>query len=210
MEDGVRRGRPRGFDADDVLDRALDVFWRQGFSGTSYADLTQATGLNKPSLYAAFGDKEALFASVIDRYRDGRQAQLVAAFARCGDVHAGAAALLTGYADLYTGGETPSGCLISSGLAEAQSPHFSACLRDQLVAVSEHTGQSITDRIARAVAEGELPADTDAKALAGFLVAYSLGLAAAARAGATRDCLRATVDVALQAMPRGAANVEKS
>jgi AcrR family transcriptional regulator len=64
-------GRPRAFDADAALDRALEVFWRQGYEGTALSDLTEAMGINRPSLYAAFGNKEALFAKVLDRYTDG-------------------------------------------------------------------------------------------------------------------------------------------
>ncbi|MGW4246403.1 TetR/AcrR family transcriptional regulator, partial [Nocardia sp. NPDC004722] len=64
-------GRPRSFDADTALDQALEVFWRNGFEGTSLTDLTTATGINKPSLYAAFGNKEQLFGKVLTRYLDG-------------------------------------------------------------------------------------------------------------------------------------------
>src|SRR5919204_2338880 len=70
-EDGMPGGRPRSFDADTALDRALDVFWRHGYEGTSLADLTAAIGINKPSLYAAFGNKEELFGKVLTRYLDG-------------------------------------------------------------------------------------------------------------------------------------------
>ena len=66
----VPRGRPRAFDAEAALDRALQVFWRQGYEGTSLSDLTKATGLNRPSLYAAFGNKEALFRKALDRYAE--------------------------------------------------------------------------------------------------------------------------------------------
>src|SRR5258708_19962388 len=64
-------GRPRSFDIDSALDRVLLVFWRKGFEGTSLSDLTKAVGVNRPSLYAAFGDKEALFRKALDRYLDG-------------------------------------------------------------------------------------------------------------------------------------------
>ena len=64
-------GRPRAFDVDEALDRALEVFWRKGYEGASLPDLTEAMGINRPSLYAAFGNKEALFRKAIDRYAEG-------------------------------------------------------------------------------------------------------------------------------------------
>jgi AcrR family transcriptional regulator len=67
----LQKGRPREFDADEVLDRALDVFWRKGYEGASLSELTEAMGINRPSLYAAFGNKEELFRKALDRYADG-------------------------------------------------------------------------------------------------------------------------------------------
>jgi AcrR family transcriptional regulator len=64
-------GRPRSFDTGNALDRAVDVFWRKGYEGASLSDLTRAMGINRPSLYAAFGDKEQLFRKVLDRYDEG-------------------------------------------------------------------------------------------------------------------------------------------
>src|SRR6202011_4012331 len=75
----VAMGRPRAFDVDRALDRALHLFWRKGYEGTSLSDLTQAMGINRPSLYAAFGDKEALFRRALDRYADGPAAHVRAA-----------------------------------------------------------------------------------------------------------------------------------
>src|SRR5262245_59406118 len=70
-ESAVQRGRPREFDTDQALDRALEVFWRKGYEGASISELTEAMGINRPSLYAAFGNKEELFRKALDRYVQG-------------------------------------------------------------------------------------------------------------------------------------------
>jgi AcrR family transcriptional regulator len=202
IDDNTRRGRPRGFDETAVLESALQLFWRQGFSGTSYSDLTQATGLNKPSLYAAFGDKEALFAATLDRYDQGPQARLTMDFAECSGFHAGLSALLNGYAELYTSGDIPCGCMVTSALSEARGPDFSPGLREKLQLMSSRGRSRIEGRISRAAAEGELPPGADVEGLTVFVMTFGLGLATAARAGAGLPALQAAIAVAMEAVPQ--------
>ena len=104
------RGRPRSFDAGDALERAQRVFWRKGYLGTSMSDLTEATGVNRPSLYAAFGNKEALFRKVMDRYGEGPFAHFAEALAAPTGREV-AERLLRGGAALATDPRTPPGCL---------------------------------------------------------------------------------------------------
>src|SRR3954451_12943615 len=104
-------GRPRGFDAGEALDRALEVFWRQGYEGTALSDLTAAMGINRPSLYAAFGNKDALFRRVLERYADGPAAYTHEALEEP-TARAVVERLLRGAIEVTTDPLTPPGCLL--------------------------------------------------------------------------------------------------
>lgn len=190
-------GRPRAFDADAALDRALEVFWRQGYEGTALSDLTAAMGINRPSLYGAFGNKEALFGQVLDRYIDGPGGFSAAALAepRARDV---VTRILTGAVELTTDPAHP-GCL-SVRNAQACGPE-SQPVREMVVDRRTTGLAALRDRLERARAEGDLPASADAAALARYVFTLSDGIAAQAASGATPDDLRKVVDVALAAWP---------
>src|SRR6266852_3492764 len=114
MEMAMPRGRPRAFDIDKALDRALGVFWRKGYEGTTLSDLTEAMGINRPSLYAAFGSKEGLFRKALDRYAEGPAAYVREALNEP-TARAVAERLLGGAADLLTDPRHPRGCLAVQG-----------------------------------------------------------------------------------------------
>src|SRR6266404_467975 len=103
-------GRPRAFDIEKALERALQVFWEKGYEGTSLSDLTEAMGINRPSLYATFGNKESLFKKVLDRYGSGPAAFMREAL-EMPSARAAVERLLRGTADLVTGSSNPPGCL---------------------------------------------------------------------------------------------------
>ena len=109
-----RMGRPRSFDLNKALDRALHLFWRKGYEGTSLSDLTKTMGINRPSLYAAFGDKEALFRKALERYRGGPAAYTQEALNET-TARAVVERLLRGAADLTTAPRNPGGCLTVQG-----------------------------------------------------------------------------------------------
>src|SRR3990170_350601 len=107
-------GRPRAFDPDAVLDRALEVFWRQGYEGTALSDLTAAMGINRPSLYAAFGNKEELYRKVLDRYAHGPTAYLAESINRT-TAREVAEHWLQGVIRLLTATDSPGTCLVVHG-----------------------------------------------------------------------------------------------
>jgi len=192
-------GRPRGFDPEEALDRALKVFWRKGYEGTSLSDLTRAMGINRPSLYATFGDKQALFFKVLDRYGEGTGSYLHTALHEP-TARAVAERLLYSAADLLTNPATPPGCLMVQGAlacGKAAEP-----IRRELISKRADAQAAILKRLRRARAEGDLPAGSDPSALARYLTAVNHGMSVAAAGGATRDELRQIADIALRAWPK--------
>lgn len=190
-------GRPRGFDEEAVLDRAVEVFWRQGYEGTSMSDLTGAMGINRPSLYATFGSKEQLFQRAFDRYRETKVAYVADTFEQP-TAYAVVESFLRSSADALTAGDHPRGCLsVQGGLA--CSPQ-NARVPEVLAAGRATTESALAQRLARAVEDGDLRAETDARALARFVMVLSEGFAVHASAGAERDDLHASVDIALRSV----------
>ncbi|GAA0383349.1 TetR/AcrR family transcriptional regulator [Micromonospora gifhornensis] len=190
-------GRPRAFDEEAVLDRATEVFWQHGYEGASLSALTSAMGINRPSLYATFGSKEQLFQRAFARYHE---TQVTAARAALDKPSAYAAieAFLRASADGLTAADHPAGCLsIQGGLA--CSPE-NAGISEILAAGRAATEAALAERLTRAVDEGDLSDDTDVRALARFVMALSEGHAVHAAAGASREDLQASVDIALRAV----------
>ena len=194
------RGRPRAFDVDAALDRAVEVFWRFGYEGASLSDLTAAMGINRPSLYAAFGGKEELFRKAVARYAETELAYAREALAQP-TAYRVAEALLRGQLDALTQPGRPAGCLsiqggVSSGPANAGIAEF--------LATSRLAGEAaLAERFARALEEGDLPEGTDPAALARFLHVVQEGRAVHAAAGLGRDMLEQSAEFALRAIPVG-------
>lgn len=191
-------GRPREFDPDKALDQAMAVFWKKGYEGASLPDLTRAMGINRPSLYAAFGNKESLFRKAMDRYMGGPAAHVAQALA-APTAREVAARLLHGGIDIVADGKGPGGCfMVQSALACGDSAEG---LRKE-VADRRAAGEAILRaRLERAHAEGDLPPETDAATLARYLMAVTYGMAVLAAGGATRDDLTVVADMALRAVP---------
>jgi AcrR family transcriptional regulator len=191
-------GRPRSFDVDKALDRALNVFWRKGFEGTSLPDLTEAMGINRPSLYAAFGNKEALFRRAVERYEENMASQLREALDEP-EVRTAVETLLRNNIELITDPKNPRGCFMVQGaLACGEEADSLRCEMAKRRSVFEAL---LRKRFTRAIAEKNLPADISAPDLARYVSALSHGIAVQAAGGATRRQLMRVVDLAMETWP---------
>jgi AcrR family transcriptional regulator len=194
----VPKGRPREFDTDAALEQAMYVFWSKGYEGASLGDLTEAMGINRPSLYAAFGNKEELFRKACGRYAEGPAAFVYEAL-NAPTARSVMERLLYGTAEGTTGPRTPHGCLsVQGALAcgeEAEGP------KRELAARRVSYQQALRERFARAKAEGDLPEDADCAGLAGLAAAIYLGMAVQAAGGASRESLLRTAKTALRGWP---------
>jgi AcrR family transcriptional regulator len=192
-------GRPRAFDADKALDRALKVFWQKGYEGSALSDLTKAMGINRPSLYAAFGNKKALFGKALDRYSEARLACLRKALSQP-TARAAVERLLIGAADMSTDRSNPHGCLMVQGaLACGEAADG---IRKELGARRAAAEAAIRKRLLRAKKEGDLPTSADPNQLARYISTVIHGIAVQAASGATRADLRRVVETALRAWPQ--------
>jgi AcrR family transcriptional regulator len=198
--------RKRNFDEDNVLDRAMDVFWRSGYEGSSMAELTSAMGLSAPSIYGAFHNKRGLFDAVLDRYAD-RQSEHGAWILSAPTAREVAERMLFRAADELRGPNQPPGCLlIQAGLSAGRENHD---IPKDLAQRRRAKELALRDRFERAVAEGDLPVDADAAALASFVVAVFGGLGIQASAGASRNELRRIAERAMAGWPAPTAGVQR-
>jgi len=193
-----RTGRPRAFDADAALEHALRVFWEQGYEGASLATLTRAMGISTTSMYAAFGNKEELFAKVLTRYTERQSAYLRRALDEPTALEV-AAAVLTGTISTTTADGDPHGCLgVQGALATGEG---SRGARDLLIAWRDDGYTLLHERFDRAVTEGDLPAGADPGLLARLVTTVGYGLAVQAASGVAREDLQAIADAVLRQWP---------
>lgn len=190
-------GRPREFDIERAIDRAMELFWRKGYEGTSLADLTKALGITRPSLYAAFGSKKELFRKALDRYVEGPSAYVAQAL-DAPSAREVAELMLRGAIELNCNPRHP-GCLMVQG-ALACGPE-SEPVRKELAARRSGGERAILERLKRAKADGDLPRDAIPADLARYLRSVVYGIAVQAAGGATREELHKVADTALLAWP---------
>lgn len=191
-------GRPRTFDADKALEKAMKVFWRRGYEGATLPELTKAMGINRPSMYAAFGNKEALFGKVMERYAQGPGSAMCRALLEP-TARKVAEAMFRAACELHGSGRNPRGCLaIQGALAcgdEAEN------VRKDLTARRKAQEQALSERFERARAEGDLSRKADAAELAKYICTVLQGMAVQAAGGAGKEELESIAALAMRAWP---------
>jgi len=193
-----RTGRPREFDRDKALQRAMELFWAQGYEGTTLADLQKAMGgITAPSFYAAFGSKEALFREAVELYKKTQGAPVVEALVEGPTARSSIEGMLWAAVESVCGQGKPRGCLMVLGAINCMPANKGVedFMRDQRAL----RGRFIRQRLQRGVAEGDVPAATDLYALTSFYTSIVDGMAIRAKDGAPRKSLGAIVDCAMAA-----------
>jgi len=191
----VKVGRPREFDREKALEEAMKVFWAKGYDGASLSELTKAMGINKPSVYAAFGDKRRLFDEAVERYSAGPWNFAKRAY-EMRTAKETVRALLEGAMGIAVTEDGPGGCLytrasLSSGVS----------VRDAVVGRRLAAEGKLQARLRKAQKSGELPAEVNCAALAKYVSTMVQGIAVQGAGGASRRELKAVVEVAMGAWP---------
>jgi len=197
-----RRGRPRAYEPDVALGRALDLFRKQGFAATSLDDLSEATGMNRPSLYGAFGDKRELYIKSYQRYREEARAAMVEIFRQEMPLRQRLERIFASALNIYLSGETgPRGCFtVVTAASEAVSdPDIRAMVLDGLTELDK----AFTSCFRRAKENGELPETADPVVLAQIASSTVHSIAIRSRARVSRKELEAIVNGAIDVMVGG-------
>lgn len=198
MEQTAVRGRPREFCVDNALATALRLFWSKGYEGTSLSDLTDAMGITRPSLYAAFGNKEQLFRQALDLYEREKMAYVGQALEQP-TARAVAKWLLEGALANATGEREPRGCL--GVIASTACGSEAECIREEVLQRGRAVQEAMIARMQRAIDEGDFNVPANAEAITKYLTAVVQGMSVQAGAGATRAELEGVVETALAMWP---------
>lgn len=190
----TQRGRPRAFNQDDALEKAMRVFWKYGYEGASLSALTEAMGINKPSMYAVFGTKEELFRKAIDKYL-ANTVSFVPEALNEPTIQKALRKLLTQSVDFLTDKQTPLGCLVLQGALNCGQGHES--IQQELIVLRKGYEDLLRQRFELAQAQNDLDARFDAAVMAKYLVTVHEGLSVQATSGATREELIAVVEIVL-------------
>ncbi|ANL50929.1 TetR/AcrR family transcriptional regulator [Rhizobium phaseoli] len=191
-------GRPLSFDRDAALQKAMVLFWRYGYEGTSLATLTAALGVKPSSIYTAFGDKKRLFLEAVELYlASGPAVEDVVSDGK--SLKEVARELLVNAATKFTGEKTPRGCLLATSVISCSQESMD--LQEMLAGIRRHLEAQLLVRISYAIDKGEIGHDANPAALAGLIMAVAQGMSTLARDGASRSHLMSIVDMTLASLP---------
>jgi AcrR family transcriptional regulator len=196
MEAVAIRGRPREFDVEEALAAALRVFWQKGYEGASLTDLTEAMGITRPSLYAAFGNKEALFKHALDLYEKEKLAYVRRAL-EAPTARGVAQRMLDGTIENIT--SECRGCL--GVMTSVQCSNQDSPIRDDVSARAQTARNAIVERMQHAIDAGDFTIPVEAEAMTRYLIALMQGISVQAGAGASREELQHVADAALAIWP---------
>lgn len=193
------RGRPCSFDKDEALGKALDLFWKNGYEGTSLTDLTTVMGINKPSLYSAFGNKEQLFLQAIDLYEKRPEAYFYSAMQKK-TAYLVTQAMLRGAAERMANADHPQGCVIVQGALSCSEA--SATIKEALIQRRREGQLALQRRFEKAQQDGDLPQHVNAATLSSYIGTVLQGMSVQANNGASVEDLYAVADMVLQNFPK--------
>jgi AcrR family transcriptional regulator len=198
----MERGRPRIFDEQQALDAALGVFWRRGYQGASLEELTRVMGIGKPSLYAAFGNKEQLYLRALERYRDQQLIRHAEALATEPELKKAMRIFLRSVATMLTAPELPGGCM---AVNSAVACDLSALPKRVSAAIGKIFEEAAFDllrqRLQTELQHRKLPKGTPIEQLADYFTAVMSGMAVMAKVGVTKSRLFNTIEQALRVLP---------
>lgn len=196
----VRMGRPREFDEDAVLEAAMRVFWEKGYEGATMADLTEAMGINRSSMYTAFGDKESVFHRAMERYLELRMTSMRQALSQP-SLREVVAGLIHSNAEFLSIVGNPRGCLLIQGALVCGTD--ADPVKQAMIEWRKSGEAAIKKRLQQAQSEGELPAEIQPADFARYLSSVMAGLCIQAANGAAKAELRRVADIALRCIETG-------
>jgi AcrR family transcriptional regulator len=199
----MNAGRKRSFDKEEALDKAMRVFWENGYAGTSITHLTSALGINKPSLYAAFGNKEQLFATSMKHYMDRYAAPAAHHLTDPPDapLKERLKAYLFGIIDVISDCDSPKGCMYVKSSCESGGAAIPGEITTDLQNMGMASEKVLTNLLEAERRKGRLPADTPVQDIASYLLSVTYGLSVLARRGKTKEELMAVAEMAVSALP---------
>ena len=199
----MNAGRKRSFCKDEALDKAMRVFWENGYAGTSIAQLTTELGINKPSLYAAFGNKEQLFATAMEHYVNEYAAQNLDRLLNPpgAPLSERLMAYYSGIIDVICDCESPKGCMFVKSSCESGGAGVPAEIESSLMDMAQANEMALAGLFEAEIQSGRLPDDTRVQDLAGYLLSVTYGLSVMARRGKTKEELKAVAEMAVSTLP---------